>query len=78
MTNTEFNQSVQNDIDRMMEPKTEPMLYAFECFFKGKQTTIMAQSTYQAQQCAAIYFKAKKAYEISVMRAEIVHCASIL
>ena len=78
MTQTEFNKSVQADIVRMMHPQSEPMLYAFECFYKGKQTTITAQSTYQAQQRAAVYFKAKKAYDITVMRAEIVHCASIL
>ncbi len=78
MTTTEFNNLVQTDVNRMMETQSVPAIYAFECFFKGKRTTITAQSTYQAQQRAAVYFKAKKAYDVTVMRAEIVHCASIL
>ena len=77
MTKTEFNNLVQSDIERMMQPKTEPALYAFECFFKGKRTTVFAETTYKAQQSAAIFFKAKKAYDITVMRADIVHATTI-
>ena len=77
MMQTEFDQSVQADIVRMMQPQSATTFYAFECFFKGKRTTVVAETTYQAQQSAAVYFKAKKAYEITVMRADITHSTTI-
>lgn len=40
------------------------------CFYRGKRIELHAESSYQAQQKAAAQFKAKKAYEITVMLAE--------
>lgn len=40
------------------------------CFYKGKKIEILAESTYEAQKKAAVIFKAKKAFEISIMLAE--------
>lgn len=51
-------------------------LYPFICFYKGKQIDVMAETSYKAQQSAAVWFKAKKAYDITVMRADIVHTAT--
>ena len=39
-------------------------------FYKGKQIEIHAESSYKAQVLAATQFKAKKAYEVTVMLAE--------
>lgn len=41
------------------------------CFYKGKKTEIYANTTYEAQQKAALFFKAKKSYEVTVMLAEL-------
>ena len=40
------------------------------CFYKKQRTEIHALSSYAAQQQAAIFFKAKKPYEVSVCLAE--------
>ena len=40
------------------------------CFYRNKRTEVYAESSYQAQQKAAAFFKAKKAYEVTVMLAE--------
>lgn len=40
------------------------------CFYRGKQTTVYACTTYEAQQIAAQRFKARKAYEVTVVLAE--------
>lgn len=42
-------------------------------FYKGKQIEVKATSSYEAQQKAAVEFKAKKAYEVIVMLADVVH-----
>ena len=34
-------------------------LYPFICFYKGKQIDVMAETSYKAQQSAAVWFKAK-------------------
>lgn len=39
-------------------------------FYKGKQLEVYADSSYQAQQKAAIQFRAKKSYEVTVVLAE--------
>lgn len=39
-------------------------------FYKGKQMEVYAETSLQAQQEAAKKFKAKKAYEVTVMLAE--------
>lgn len=52
-------------------------LYPFVCFYKGKKIDIMAETSYKAQQSAAVWFKAKKAYDITVMRADVTHTATI-
>ena len=48
-------------------------MFQFICFFKGKKTLILAETSYKAQCAAAVYFKAKKSYDITVMRADIEH-----
>ncbi len=40
------------------------------CFYKGKQVEVYADTSYAAQQKAAVLFKAKKSYDITVMLAE--------
>lgn len=40
------------------------------CFYKGKQIEIYAETSYEAQTKAAATFRAKKAYEVTVMLAE--------
>lgn len=42
-------------------------------FYKGKQITVEANSSYEAQQKAAKEFKAKKSYDITVMLADVKH-----
>lgn len=50
-------------------------------FWRGKQTEVHADTSYAAQQKAAQVFKAKKAYEVTVVLAEkdgeqVVHSTS--
>jgi hypothetical protein len=40
------------------------------CFYRGKRIEVYADTTLQAQTKAAAQFKARKAYEVSVMLAE--------
>ncbi len=52
----------------------------YVCFYKGKKIEVYADSTYAAQQKAALLFKAKKSYEVNVTLAEkdgepVVHVA---
>lgn len=42
----------------------------YVCFYKGKRAEVYAETTYEAQQKAAVVFKAKKSYEVTVMLAE--------
>ena len=39
-------------------------------FYHGKQIEVHAETSYKAQQTAVSIFKAKKAYEVTVMLAE--------
>ena len=50
-------------------------MFTYICFYKGKEITVNAATTYAAQQMAAAIFKAKKAYEITVMLAAPAHTA---
>jgi hypothetical protein len=40
-------------------------------FYKGKQITVQADTSYNAQQQAAKLFKAKKSYDVTVMLADV-------
>lgn len=40
-------------------------------FYKGKKYSLEAESSYEAQQKAAKYFKAKKAYDVTVVLADV-------
>ena len=45
-------------------------------FYKGKQKVIEAETSYKAQIIAAIQFKAKKSYEVTVVLANVEHTPS--
>ena len=47
------------------------MLNTYECFYRTKRTTILAPTSYAAQQQAAVYFKTRKGYEITVVLVEL-------
>ena len=52
----------------------------YECFYRGQQKTVLAETTFAAQKAAAILFKAKKSFEINVVLAakggeSVVHVA---
>jgi hypothetical protein len=53
----------------------------YYAFYKGKKIELEAETSYQAQEKAAITFKARKSYEVSVIlvalsdKKEIVHVA---
>ena len=42
----------------------------YKAFYRGKSIEVYAETTYEAQQKAAALFKAKKAYDGSVMLCE--------
>lgn len=42
----------------------------YVCFYKEKRTEVYADTTLQAQEAAAAFFKARKSYEVSVILAE--------
>jgi hypothetical protein len=55
--------------------------YGYVAFFNGRSTTVWADSSYEAQQLAAAYFRVKKAYSVSVILPEtnnqaVVHTAA--
>ena len=39
----------------------------YGCMWRGKETTVMANTSYEAQQKAQKYFGAKKGWEITVL-----------
>lgn len=43
----------------------------YECFYRSKRTSVLAPTSYAAQQQAAVYFKTRKGYEITVVLAEL-------
>lgn len=42
----------------------------YKAFYRGKTHDVYADTSYEAQQKAAAHFKAKKAYEVTVMLCE--------
>ena len=42
----------------------------YKAFYKGKSIDIMASTSYEAQKLAALRFKAKKSYEVTVILCE--------
>lgn len=42
----------------------------YKAFYKGRQTEVMADTSYEAQRKAAAFFKAKKPYEVTVVLCE--------
>lgn len=42
----------------------------YKAFYKGKELDVYATSSYEAQKLAAIQFKAKKTYEITIVLCE--------
>lgn len=42
----------------------------YKAFYKGKSIDVYALTSYEAQQKAAILFKAKKAYDITIVLCE--------
>jgi hypothetical protein len=44
-------------------------MFTYIAFYKGKQITVNALRTYDAQLIASKIFKAKKSYEVTVMLA---------
>ena len=42
----------------------------YKAFYKGKTTEVKANTSYEAQQLAAKFFKAKKSYEVTVVLCE--------
>lgn len=52
-------------------------------FYKGEQLEVFAETSYKAQQKAALLFKARKSYTVTVMLAEkagepVVHSTAML
>lgn len=43
----------------------------YKAFYKGKTHDLQAESSYAAQQAAAKFFKAKKAWEVIVVLADV-------
>ena len=43
----------------------------YKCFYKGKEMEVQANTSYAAQLIAASHFKAKKAYEVTVVLCEV-------
>lgn len=46
-------------------------MHGYKAFYKGKTTDVYADTSYQAQQAAAKYFKARKAYDVTVVLCEL-------
>jgi alkyl hydroperoxide reductase subunit AhpF len=42
----------------------------YKAFWKGKETEVYAKTSYEAQKIAAKHFKAKKAYDVTVVLCE--------
>ena len=47
-------------------------------FYKGRQVTVIAESSYLAQQEAATFFKAKKSYDVTVVLSDVPVDAAML
>jgi len=46
-------------------------MYTFIAFYKGRQIAVEASTTYTAQCIAAKMLKAKKYYDVTIVRADI-------
>jgi len=46
-------------------------MFGFKAFYRGKTCMVCAATSYQAQLEAAKLFKAKKSYEVTVVRCDI-------
>jgi DNA uptake protein ComE-like DNA-binding protein len=56
------------------------MMRTYKAFYHGKTVTVIAETSYAAQQEAAKFFKVKpqKTYEVAVVLADVpVDCASL-
>jgi hypothetical protein len=53
-----------------MSNAPDPSLNGYVCFFKEKRTEVYAKTSYEAQQKAAAFFKARKSYDVTVVLAE--------
>lgn len=42
----------------------------YVCFYKGKRLEVQAETSYKAQEKAAAQFRARKAYDVTVVLAE--------
>jgi hypothetical protein len=45
-------------------------LNGYVCFYRSRRTEVYAATSYEAQQKAAAFFKAKKSYDVTVVLAE--------
>lgn len=43
----------------------------YECFYKRKRVTVQAETSYEAQQKAAVIFKARRAYDVTPVLADV-------
>jgi hypothetical protein len=55
----------------------------YKAFYRNKETEVYAETSYDAQQQAAKFFKAKKSYDVTVILCEkegeqVTHSTSIL
>lgn len=60
-----------------------PTMNTYIAFYRNKRIEVNAATSYQAQQSAAIQFKAKRSFEVTVMLAEkngapVVHSTAAL
>lgn len=46
-------------------------MYSFKAFYKGKTAIVTADTSYAAQLKAAAVFKAKKSYDVTVLRLDL-------
>jgi hypothetical protein len=42
----------------------------YKAFYRGKEKEVFAESSFKAQEAAAILFKAKKSYEVAIVLCE--------
>ena len=50
----------------------------YKAFYRKLTTTVEAASSYEAQQLAAAYFKARKSHEVTVLLADVTHSTGAL
>lgn len=48
-------------------------MFPFICFYKGKRFEVYAATVFAAQNVAVQHFKARKPWDVTVMRADVVH-----